>query len=287
MFERQLIMQRSWRLAVCAATGLLTAGGITAGMAVAHANVAGFCDASGAKATCTDTQTMVTPSSVTVGVTASPNQNATVTWTANCTLSGQTAKTSGGSDSETPVTDGITLPFTSPDQCTVSATVTLPKSVSGDHLSVAMTYTTGPTASPSASASSSAPAPASGHVVQGYAGKCADDAGNSSANRAKVQIWTCNTFDKAQLWTYSNGELVHNGMCANDQRSGGNGSKVILYTCNRGSNELWTHLSNGEYVLKANGGKYCLDDPASSTHNGTQLIVYTCKNSANQRWSKP
>ena len=42
-------------------------------------------------------------------------------------------------------------------------------------------------------------------------------------------------------------------MCANDQRSGGNGSKVILYTCNGGSNELWTHLSNGEYVLKANG----------------------------------
>ena len=76
-------------------------------------------------------------------------------------------------------------------------------------------------------------------------------------------------------------------MCANDQRSGGNGSKVILYTCNGGRTGLWTHLSNGEYVLKADGGKYCLDDPAYSTRNGTQLIVYTCKNSANQRWSKP
>jgi hypothetical protein len=224
---------------------------------------------------------------VTVGVTASPNQSASVNWTASCTLSGQTTKTSGGMVSQTPVTDAIMLPFTNPDQCTVSATVTLPNSASGAHLSVAITYTTGSTASPSASASSSAPAPASGHVVQGFAGKCIDDAANSSANRAKVQIWTCNTFDKAQLWTYKNGELIHNGVCANDQRSGGNGSKVILYTCNGGSNELWTHLSNGEYVLKANGGKYCLDDPANSTRNGTQLIVYTCKNSANQRWSKP
>jgi|HubBroStandDraft_6_1064221.scaffolds.fasta_scaffold544175_2 hypothetical protein len=280
-------MQRSRRLAACAATGLLTVGGITAGMSVAHANVAGFCDGSGAKATCTDTQKMTAPTSVTVGVTASPNQSASVNWTASCTLGSQTAATSGGMVSQTPVTDAIMLPFTSPDQCTVSATVTLPNSASGAHLSVAITYTTGSTASPSASASSSAPAPASGHVVQGFAGKCIDDAANSSANRAKVQIWTCNTFDKAQLWTYKNGELIHNGVCANDQRSGGNGSKVILYTCNGGSNELWTHLSNGEYVLKANGGKYCLDDPANSTRNGTQLIVYTCKNSANQRWSKP
>ena len=36
--------------------------------------------------------------------------------------------------------------------------------------------------------------------------------------------------------------------------------------------------------MKANGGKYCLDDPASSTHNGTQLIVWTCKNGTNQHW---
>ena len=62
---------------------------------------------------------------------------------------------------------------------------------------------------------------------------------------------------------------------------------MILYTCNRAPNELWTHLANGEYVLKARGGKFCLDDPAYSTRNGTELIVYTCKDSANQRWSQP
>ena len=78
--------------------------------------------------------------------------------------------------------------------------------------------------------------------------------------------------------------LQHNGLCLNDQHSGGNGSKIILYTCNNASNETWTHRSNGEFVLKANGGHLCLDDPAYSTRNGTQLDVWTCKDSVNQRW---
>ena len=123
------------------------------------------------------------------------------------------------------------------------------------------------------------------HLYKGFGGKCLDDAGNSSAIRAKVIIWSCNSHDRAQGWTYSGGRLVHNGLCLNDQRFGGNGSKVILYTCNGGANEIWTHHANGEFVMKANGGKYCLDDPASSTRNGTQLIVWTCKDSANQRWT--
>jgi len=122
-------------------------------------------------------------------------------------------------------------------------------------------------------------------MYKGGGGKCIDDAGNSSANRAKVVIWTCNSHDKAQGWVYSGGKLIHNGKCLNDQRSGGNGSKVILYTCNGGANEIWTHKANGEFVLKANGGKYCLDNPASSTRNGTQLIVWTCHGNANQRWA--
>jgi hypothetical protein len=119
---------------------------------------------------------------------------------------------------------------------------------------------------------------------KGYGGKCLDDQGNGSASRTKIIIWTCNVNDQAQGWAYRGGELIHNGKCANDQRSGGNGSKVILYACNGASNEIWTHRANGEFVLKANGGRYCLDDPAYSTANGTQLIVWTCKDSANQRW---
>ena len=76
-------------------------------------------------------------------------------------------------------------------------------------------------------------------------------------------------------------------MCMNDKAGGGSGSPVILYTCNGGTNEVWSHNSHAEYVLKAHGGTLCLDDPAYSTKNGTQLIVYTCNNGANQHWSLP
>jgi hypothetical protein len=69
----------------------------------------------------------------------------------------------------------------------------------------------------------------------------------------------------------------------NDHAGAGSGSPVVLYTCNRGANELWSHNSHGEYVLKAHGSTLCLDDPAYSTRNGTHLIVYTCKDQAASR----
>jgi hypothetical protein len=275
-------MQRSRRTAVFAVvTGLLTAGTLTATMSAAHANVGGFCNSSGTTP-CTVTATIAAPASVTVGVTATTNVEATVSSTVSCTLNGTTASTSGGTTSETPVQDALTLPATAAGQCTVSATVALITTDSSNALTVALTYTTAATPSPSPSPTASAPA--TGRVIIGYGNKCVDDNGNSSANKAKVQIWTCNTGDKAQLWTYSGGELIHNGKCLNDQAWGGNRTKQILYTCNHALNELWTHLSNGEFVLNAKGYKLCLDDPAYSTKNGTQLIVYTCKNSTNQRW---
>jgi len=274
------MMNSSCRAAIYTAlTGLLAAGAITMGVTAASANTAGFCSASSTstvKATCTVTQTISTPADITVTITmeSGAQQNASVAWTATC----DTEKTAGGATSMTPVTEDVTMASSNPDSCTVAATGTL--STNGGTMLVALKYDPATTSSPT-------PPPPSGPVrlYKGIGGKCLDDAGNSSANRAKVVIWTCNSHDKAQGWTYSGGKLIHNGKCLNDQRSGGNGSKVILYTCNGGANEIWTHHTNGEFVLKANGGKYCLDDPASSKHNGTQLIVWTCKNSANQHWN--
>jgi len=290
MLERQLMMQRSHRAVVYALlTGLLTIGAVTGSVTIAAANVAGFCNGSGATATWTVTETITAPTTITVGVTATTNGDATVTWSATCTLDGTAATVSGATTAMTPAQDALApLPATAGGTCNVTAAVSLTTTDSTNTLDVAMTYTTSVSASPSPSASSSsAPPPSSGHLVQGYMGKCVDDAGNSSANGAKVQIWTCNSFDKAQLWTYSNGELIHNNKCLNDKAWGGNGTRVILYSCNHALNELWTHQSNGQYVLNAKGYKLCLDDPAYSTRNGTQLIVYTCKDSTNQRWSKP
>src|ERR1035438_9126023 len=193
--ERQLMMQRSRRTAVYAVvTGLLTAGTFTATMSAAHANVAGFCNGSGVAATCTDTQTMTAPTSVTVAARATVNGIATVSWKATCSLNGQTVSTSGGSASETPVTDTLVLPFTDPASCTVSATVTLPTSDSTNSLSVAMTYTTGASASPSPTPTPTTPV--AYHPFKGYNNKCIDDWGNGSADRTKIVIWTCNTADR-------------------------------------------------------------------------------------------
>jgi archaellum component FlaF (FlaF/FlaG flagellin family) len=282
-------MQRPRRFAAFAAViGLLAMGGITAGVQAARANVAGFCDGSGAAATCTVTETIKAATTITVGVTATTNGQATVNWTATCTLNGTSATEMGGATAATPLSLPLEpLPATVGGSCVVQAAVSLPTSDANNAMSVAMTFTTTATPSPSPSASATpTPAP-SGHVVQGYASKCVDDKANSSANGAKAEIWSCNGADKAQLWTYSNGELIHNSICLNDPAWGGNRTKLILYTCNHALNELWTHLSNGEFVLNAKGYKLCLDDPANSTRNGTQLIIYTCRNSANQHWSKP
>jgi Ricin-type beta-trefoil lectin domain len=157
-----------------------------------------------------------------------------------------------------------------PDSCIVSADAQLQDG--GNSITVSI-------------ASSSTPPPPV-HAIKGYGGKCVDDTANSRANGTKIELWSC-TKTAAQNWAFSGGHLEHNGKCANDKSNGGSGSKVILYTCTRASNDIWAHNSKGEYVLKAHGGKLCLDDPGYSTKNGTQLVVYTCKDTANQRWSLP
>src|SRR5206468_3668 len=145
------------------------------------------------------------PAAITVTITmeSGAQQTATVAWTATC----DTQKTSGGSTSMTPVTEDVTMALSNPDSCTVAATGTL--STNSGKL-VALKYDPATTPSPT-------PAPPSGpvHLYKGIGGKCIDDAGNSSANRAKVVIWTCNSHDRAQGWTYSGGKLIHNGKCLN------------------------------------------------------------------------
>jgi Ricin-type beta-trefoil lectin domain len=276
------MMRGSRRLIVCAAlTGLLTAGAVSASTTAASADTAGHCTATGTKATCTVTATIANPTVIIAGSSASTAQDINVAWTATCTLGSQTTTTKGATDAMSPNVVTMTLAFANPDSCAVSATTTL--EMSGTVL-LLLSFEASPSPSPSPTPT---PTPAAVHLIKGYAGKCVDDAGNSSANRAKVQIWTCNSSDQAQGWAYTNSELVHNGKCLNDQRWGGNGSHVILYTCNGAANEIWSHRSTGEWVLSAKGGRLCLDDTAYSTKNGTPLIVWTCKNSSNQHWTAP
>jgi ricin-type beta-trefoil lectin protein len=191
----------------------------------------------------------------------------------------------------TSVTVTLSMGYTNPHSCTVlSLTGTLEHSSDGTNFTPA---TTGsftmelewtPTASASTSTSSSS---VNVSVARGYDGKCLDDRGNSSANRAAVIIWGCNSHDSAQGFTYSGGELKHNGKCVNDQGNGGSGTHLILWTCNGATNEKWFHSGgDGEFVLTSQThGLLCIDDPGNSKTNGTRLIVWKCKNTSNQHWT--
>jgi Ricin-type beta-trefoil lectin domain len=262
-------MERLSRItAAMAMTGLLAAGAIAASTAAASASTGfGSCSAQGDFATCIASGTATRPITIMVSVSASPDQDVYVSWSAVCSQGTGAGSSSGSFTARTPVSRVISHPYYQPDSCDVAAGAQL--QAGGNSIHVSLTY--------------SQTVPVS-HEIRGYAGKCADDNGNSSVPRTKVQIWSC-VNDASQQWSFSGGELKHGSMCMNDKGGGGSGSPIILWSCNGASNEVWSHNAGGEYVLKANG--LCLDDPAYSTRNGTQLVVYRCNGGANQRWSLP
>jgi len=218
-----------------------------------------------------------------------------ISWTAACTLNGQNTTTSGGGDDTTTAWEAVSMGLTNPESCVVTATATLPGTDSAATNAPSLTLNVddnpqgggaSPSASPSPSASSVPPTGITGSI-SGFKGKCVDDRANSSSLRAVVQIWTCKRGDKAQVWKYASGELMHNGLCLNVKGNSGSGGKLILWSCTRSSNEQWLYQLNHTYELLAHNFTLCLDDPGASTRNGTQLMVFSCHNSANQHWSLP
>lgn len=131
-----------------------------------------------------------------------------------------------------------------------------------------------------------AAAAAGAFQVAGYAGKCADDTGNSASPGTAVQAWSCNG-GKAQQWMFTAGELRHGSLCMNARGGARNGAPVILWRCDDAANENWVYSSaaGGRYFLRASG--LCLDDPGFSRRDGTRLVVWRCNGGANQRWSPP
>jgi hypothetical protein len=254
-----------------ATTGLLTMGAITASTMPASAGtVFGSCSAQGDYAICDASGTATRPVTITVTVTSSPDQSVFVSWDDTCSQGDGAGGSSGSFTATTPVSRTISHPYYKPDSCIVAAGAQLQAGGNSVHVSLSYSQT-------------AAPAPVS-HEIKGYAGQCADDNGNSSAPRARVQIWNC-VNNASQQWSFSKGELKHGSLCMNDKGTGGSGTKIILWSCTGAANETWTHNAKGEYVLKGNG--LCLDDPAYSTRNGTQLDVYRCIGGSNQRWSLP
>jgi len=274
-----------------AATGLLAAGAVSSSLEVAHADtVVTSCEGEPENSfICNLDATIPSPGSISVSAdSGAADEELNVSWTVSCADSTGSQNQLGATDNaETPLTVPLVpLPPTADGQCTVNVGISRAKADNTLKIDYTGTLSYAPAGSPTTSSTSPSSAPAV-HPVKGYGGKCVDDKGNSSANRAEVVIWSCSGSDQAENWTFSNGEFVHNGKCLNDKGNGGSGTKVILYSCNGGSNEKWSELANGELKLKAHNGTLCLDDPRSSTTNGTQLIVYSCKDSANQQWKLP
>jgi Ricin-type beta-trefoil lectin domain len=273
------------RLVVCTAvSGLLAAGAVSASLQVAHAgNFAAACGGNGSNGYICNLDTVVpAASSISVGVdSGSASEQVSVNWTVACTDGANSGNEEGATDNAaTPLTVPLTpLPSAANGQCNVNVGISLPT----HDVTPKIDYTGTLTYTPAGSTPSSGAV----HPVVGFDGKCLDDKGNSSANRAAVVIWSCSGSDQAENWKFSKSEFIHNNKCLNDQGNGGSRSKVILWTCNGGSNEKWSELANGELKLQAHGGTLCVDDPRSSTKNGTQLIVYTCHDSANQQWKLP
>jgi hypothetical protein len=285
--ERQLMMRSPRRLVVALAVfALVAAGGVTASLA-ASAVTAQTCSASAdvSVATCTiPTQTLLYPAAIQIDIeltTGGAAQDVVVTWHGYCAQGARKAVITSplnGTTVAVPPTTAVKvpMPYTVPDYCDISTTATLNGTGT---LEMTLEWTQGTPASPSA--------PAGVPLIKGYGGKCLDDKGNSRADRTEVIIWTCNGADSAQGWKFTNGELVHDGRCANDRANGGSGTKVILWTCDRAPDETWTHTgSDGEFVLSSRThGLLCLDDPGYSTTNRTQLTVSACRNTSNQHWT--
>jgi cellulose 1,4-beta-cellobiosidase len=124
-----------------------------------------------------------------------------------------------------------------------------------------------------------------GPIRSGYAGKCADVAGASTANGAAVQLYDCNG-TSAQNWTAGpDGSLRALGKCMDVTAAGtADGTQVQLYDCNGTAAQKWT--ATGGHLVNTGSGK-CLDATGPSSANGTRLQIWDCGNGTNQQWTLP
>ena len=120
----------------------------------------------------------------------------------------------------------------------------------------------------------------------GYQGLCLDLAGDSNADGAKVDIYTCNGTN-GQQWTIEpNSTVEADGKCL-DVAGGGtaNGTPVDLFTCNGTGAQVWQPQPDGALVNPQSGK--CLDDTGFSTTPGTQVQIWSCSGNSNQSWVSP
>ncbi len=264
--------------------GVLTTGaraGVTTRTRDAAAAIGDQCHAPAtSRPTCFLAESVRLPLSVSISVSSQPAQNATVTWTISCSRNGNARSASGTVSAMTPFQAKIGLPRTNGADCSITANAT----VNGQ---ASMTASFGYTLGHQITIEIPQGTNYSGQPV--YAVRCLTDPGNNPARGAPVVIRDCEDL-YSQTWSFRNGELIHGRYCLTDKGNGGIRTRLILYTCTGAADQVWTyrpggaHAPDGEFVLKAHGGRLCLDDPKTSTANNTQQIVYTCTGGNDQRW---
>ncbi|MDH6115206.1 hypothetical protein P3T36_004125 [Kitasatospora sp. MAP12-15] len=125
-----------------------------------------------------------------------------------------------------------------------------------------------------------------GQVSSGIPGKCLDDYGDSAANGAAVDLYSCNGTAAQQWRPATDGTLRINGQCLDvTGGSTSQGTAVELWPCNGGANQEWSANANGALVSAQSG--MCLDDPSSTTVDGTRLQIWSCNGTGAQRWALP
>ncbi|WP_127500563.1 family 16 glycoside hydrolase [Actinoplanes solisilvae] len=120
-------------------------------------------------------------------------------------------------------------------------------------------------------------------TITGLGGKCLDVDNANTADKSKIQLWTCNN-STAQSWTRDGNTLRALGKCLDIDNGGTtDGTKVQLYTCNNSAAQVWQPQANGS-LLNPQSGKV-LDVAGGATADGTQVQIWTWSDVAQRRWT--
>jgi hypothetical protein len=123
---------------------------------------------------------------------------------------------------------------------------------------------------------------------------CIDDAGDSSASGAPVELSTCLN-ELEQSWSIEANDTIRlNGLCLDTAGATATGSPVGLVTCAKASTtQQWTqgpgNTVENTGASSADNVPVCLTDPGASTTNGTQLQIQDCAatTTTSQVWPLP
>lgn len=147
--------------------------------------------------------------------------------------------------------------------------------------------------------------------VNENAGRCLDLAGGGMGNRAKFQIWACNTANLNQhfrvVTTIADSKLAaflksqqssiragtrtlqarYSGKCIDNTNSKNKGAQPHQWSCNKklpAQQFQIIHVGNGDYRIKSKRSGMCLDVAGGSKKNGAKVIQWPCHKKANQKW---